>query len=88
MGVAPIDAAETERLGRVLLRTLSDIKFLWNPPEQALRAKLPVADMRALGWLEPQRFTEVARDVVVRDILNPLATIGIGISDTERAELF
>lgn len=56
-----IDAAETERLGRVLLRTLNDIKFLWNPPEKALRAKLPVADMRALGWLEPQSFTEVAR---------------------------
>ncbi len=71
-----------------MLRTLNDIKFLWNPPERALRADLPIADMRALGWLEPQRFTEVARDVVVRDILDPLATIGIGISDAERAGLF
>jgi hypothetical protein len=83
-----LDAAETERLGRVLLRTLDEIKFLWNPPEQALRANLPIADMRALGWLEPLRFTEVAREVVVRDILDPLATIGISISDADRAGLF
>jgi len=83
-----LDAAETERLGRVLLRTLQDIKFLWNPPEQALRATLPVDDMRALGWLEPPRFAEVGREVVARDILDPLATIGIGISEEERAGLF
>jgi hypothetical protein len=83
-----LDAAETERLGGVLLRTLNDLKFLWNPTEQARRAKLPVADLRALGWLEPVRFSEVARQVVERDILEPLATIGIGISDEERAGLF
>ena len=39
-------------------------------------------------WLEPLRFTEVAREVVVRDILDPLATIGISISDADRAGLF
>jgi hypothetical protein len=31
---------------------------------------------------------EVARDVVVRDILEPVATIGIEITKEERAQLF
>jgi hypothetical protein len=34
-----------------------------------------------------RRFAPVAREVVVRDILDPLASIGIAISDEERASL-
>jgi hypothetical protein len=83
-----LDDAERARLGRVLLRTLTGIKFFWNPDERARRAKIPVRDLRALGWLEPLRFAGVARDVVVREILDPLATIGIVISEQERADLF
>ena len=85
-----LDEAELSRLGRVLLRTLEDIKFFWKPDARVRRARLPAsdaADLRALGWLEPVRFAEIAREVVVRDILDPLATIGICISDEERDQI-
>ena len=45
------------------------------------------ARSRALGWLRTAKFAGVAREVVVRDILDPLETIGIGIARQERAEL-
>jgi hypothetical protein len=44
-------------------------------------------DLAALGWLEAHAFEAVARDVVVREILDPLATIGIEITPEERASL-
>jgi hypothetical protein len=72
----------------VLFSSLDRIKFLWNPPEQVRRAKLPVADMAALGWLTPSGFADVAREVIVRDILDPLATIGIVVTNDERRALF
>ena len=84
-----IDDAELARLGRVLLQALQGLAPFWRaradpgvpsphgPPEQ----------LRALGWLGPARFAPIARDVVVRDILDPLATIGIAPTDAERAAL-
>jgi hypothetical protein len=44
-------------------------------------------DLCALGWLSPARFAPVAREVVVRDILDPLATIGIAVSAEQRSAL-
>jgi hypothetical protein len=85
-----LDEAELSRLGRVLLRTLEDIQFFWKPDERVKRARLPASeadDLRALGWLEPVSFAEIAREVVVRDILDPLATIGIGITAEERSKI-
>jgi len=82
-----IDEAELVRLGRVLMSALQAIRFLWNPDPRALTARLPTKDMNALGWLEPARFAGAAREAVVRDILDPLATIGIAISGEERAAL-
>jgi hypothetical protein len=49
--------------------------------------KAPWGEINALGWLEPMRFADVARGVVAKEILDPLATIGIGIADGERATL-
>jgi hypothetical protein len=83
-----LDEAELTRLGRVLLRTLEDIQFFWKPDERVKRARLPpseATDLRALGWLEPASFAEIAREVVVRDILDPLATIGIEMTPEERS---
>ena len=85
-----LDEAELSRLGRVLLRTLEDIQFFWKPDERVKRARLPASeadDLRALGWLEPASFAEIAREVVVRDVLDPLATIGIGITAEERSKI-
>ena len=81
-----IDDTELTRLGRVLLQRLGEIRFFWGPARRA-HGPLPVADMRALGWLEPSAFADVAREVVVREILDPLAEIGIAITPEQRAEL-
>jgi hypothetical protein len=85
-----IDEAESRRLGEVLYRRLCAIRSFWTPSTDAARAPQaePVnADTRALGWLEEQTFQDVAREVVVRDILDPLATIGIAIAPEQRRSL-
>jgi len=82
-----IDDAERSRLGRVLAAQLWELSFLWKMSEETKNIVLPVDAMRALGWLEPARFGDVAHDVVIRDILDPLATIGIAISGDERTAL-
>jgi hypothetical protein len=82
-----IDDAERQRLGRVLHGGLQTIAPFWAPRRAASRADLPDGDLRALGWPSPQAFGAVAREVVIRDILDPLAEIGIGVTDDERARL-
>ncbi len=82
-----IDDVELRRLGGVLRDVLNRIKPMWTPSTEAI-AEPPCPDTRALGWLESARFAEVAREVVVRDILDPLATIGIEITTEERERLF
>lgn len=83
-----IDDAELHRLGGVLRDLLNRIKPMWSLPPQSGVAEAPSPDSRALGWLEPSRFAEIAREVVVRDILDPLATIGIEITKEDREQLF
>jgi hypothetical protein len=83
-----IDEAESRRLGGVLRDVLNRIKPMWTLSTKEAATQPPSADTRALGWLEPSRFAEVAREVVIRDILDPLATIGIEITKQEREQLF
>lgn len=86
--LARIDEAELRRLGQVLLTALRTLAAFWRPSAARTRAgDVPAHDLQALGWLGPLRFAPVAKEVVVRDILDPLATIGIGVSEAERAEL-
>jgi hypothetical protein len=84
-----IDDDELHRLGRVLLGGLRGLAPFWK--SQVARAKAPGPwpedDLKALGWLGPSKFAPVAKEVVVRDILDPLATIGIAITQEERADL-
>jgi len=40
--------------------------------------------VRRLGWPDPARFAPVARKVTVRDIVEPLASIGIELSVEDR----
>lgn len=84
-----IDEAELHRLGRVLLGGLRSFAPFWK--SQAARttapAPWPEEDLMALGWLGPSKFAPIAREVIVRDVLDPLETIGIGITPEERADL-
>jgi hypothetical protein len=84
-----IDEVELHRLGRVLLAALRGVAPFWQSAtaKGETKSSLPEDDLRALGWLIPVRFADVAREVVVRDILDPLATIGITISSDDRASL-
>jgi hypothetical protein len=84
-----IDEAELRRLGQVMLAALKGVAPFWKSRMAKGDAKpaVPEDDLRALGWLVPERFAHVAREVAVRDILDPLATIGITISAQDRASL-
>jgi len=84
-----IDDAELARLGRVLGHALAGFKAYWTPrPSVLARPQPPAEDLQALGWLGPARFAALAREVVLRDIVDPLATVGIVLSEGERAALF
>ena len=87
--LAKIDEAERARLGTVLLHGVRGLAAFWKGPSARSDKPLPWPEdeLSALGWLGPARFGIVAKDVVVRDILDPLATIGITIAESDRAEL-
>jgi hypothetical protein len=84
-----IDEAELRRLGQVLLGSLRDLAPFWK--SQVARSEGPTVwsedDLKTLGWLGPARFAPIAKEVVIRDILDPLETIGIAIAAGERAAL-
>jgi hypothetical protein len=83
-----IDEKEIARLGRVLHGSLKALSPFWKPrAPNAGTAEEPTDDLRALGWLGPARFAPIARQVVVRDILDPLEEIGIALAPEEREEL-
>jgi hypothetical protein len=86
--LARIDEEELQRLGRVLLQALKGLAPFWKArPREDATLTASAGDLAALGWLLPQRFAGVAREVVVRDILDPLETIGIAIPREEREAL-
>jgi hypothetical protein len=84
-----VDEAELRRLGQVLLSGLKGLAPFWRPRATRPEASPapPVDELQALGWLTPAQFAPVAREVVVRDILDPLATIGIAVPAEDRAAL-
>ncbi|MGO9838538.1 MAG: hypothetical protein ACLP1X_30520 [Polyangiaceae bacterium] len=85
--LARIDEDELRRLGRVLLAGVQGLAPFWTSRAARTPSPLPEDDLHALGWLAPMQFAPVAREVVIRDILDPLATIGITISADDRAAL-
>jgi hypothetical protein len=90
-----IDEKELHRLGQAMLASLKGLAPFWKARKAheahkgkgAVRPELPEDDLRALGWLPPACFAPVALEVAVKDILDPLATIGITISAEDRAAL-
>lgn len=85
--LAKIDDEELARLGRVLYGWLDAVQSLWTVPPRVREATLPTEDMCKLGWLDPVRYARVQRDAVVSEVLDPLAEIGIRITDEERQRL-
>jgi hypothetical protein len=87
--LARIDQTELQRLGGILLDSLRALSAFWK--SKAARSDdpppWPEEELKALGWLGPAQFAPVARDVVVRDILDPLETIGIVVPKEERDAL-
>jgi hypothetical protein len=87
--LAHIDEDELRRLGQVLLAALRELSPFWK--SRAAQAELPAGwpeeDLIALGWFRPSRFAPIAKEVVVRDILDPLETIGICIRPEDRIDL-
>jgi len=86
--LAKIDEQELRRLGQVLLSALRALAPFWKLRAKTATTGLAQDELRALGWLGVEGFAPVAREVAVKDILEPLATIGISISESERSELF
>jgi hypothetical protein len=87
--LAKIDEAELQRLGRILHGSLKAFASYWKSPSARREGPppWPEDELMALGWLGPADFAAVAKEVVVRDILDPLETIGIAITKEERAEI-
>lgn len=87
--LARIDEVELARLGRVLAQALGSMRSFWKRPPGARAAPEPPADdLAALGWMGRTPFAAVAREVALRDIVEPLATIGITLTPEEHAALF
>ncbi|MEO7113383.1 MAG: hypothetical protein ABI183_23290 [Polyangiaceae bacterium] len=85
-----IDEKELGRLGRVLFAGMQSLAPFWKPRKTSANVaapQIPQEDLQALGWLASDRFAPVAREVVVRDILDPLETIGIALTTEERDAL-
>jgi hypothetical protein len=81
-----IDDAERRRLGQILGGSIRALSPFW----MSSRARgvegpvLPEDELRRLGWPDPSRFAPVALEVTLRDIVEPLATIGIELSTEDR----
>lgn len=73
----------------MLADSLKPLAAFWKPCSKPPSTKTlpPTDELKALGWLPASEFASVARDVVVRDILDPLAGIDIIIRDDERTAL-
>ena len=85
--LAKIDDAELARLSQIMLSALRSLSPFWKLRGKTTTTGLSSDDLNALGWLGVEEFAPVAREVVVRDILEPLATIGIKVSEADTAEL-
>jgi hypothetical protein len=86
---AKLDDTELRRLGRILHGGVKALMPFWTSRAARSRAPAPWPEehLQALGWLAPPKFADVAREVVVRDILDPLEALGIAVTREERAEL-
>jgi hypothetical protein len=87
-----MDDVERARLAAVAVRTLEGLARYWRHAPSAVTDGVTeegyrVEDIHALGWLESSRYVPLAREVVTRDVLEPLARIGVVVAEDDRARL-
>jgi hypothetical protein len=87
-----LDDGERSRLAGVATRSLDALSSFWKlTPAPIVDGKTrdgwSLDDLHALGWLECEKMIALAREVVRRDILAPLDTLGIVVPAPERERL-
>lgn len=87
-----IDDAERARLSSVATRSLEAFSKYWrytpSPVENGMtREGWRLEDLHSLGWLESSKMIVLAREVVRRDILEPLDALGIVVPEDVRDRL-
>ena len=90
---APLfDGAQRAWLAEVAMTTLEHFSVEWIGAESAhgtcARLGFRMADVRALGWMEPLAYAERARRVVREEIVAPLARFGIAVDPARLASAF
>ncbi|MBL8608885.1 MAG: hypothetical protein JNL38_16285 [Myxococcales bacterium] len=76
---------ERARLGRVVADELAKFRGLWSVP---LAPVGPTVDEHRLGFLKRGELGQVALDAALRDVVKPLAEIGVTIDDEAFARAF
>jgi hypothetical protein len=80
-----LDRAECERLARVAVSALNLYAPFWRDARAAGNQleKFGAYDVHELGWFEPARYVTLAESVVRKDIIRPLAELGIVIPEEQ-----
>ncbi|MCL2450086.1 MAG: hypothetical protein FWD17_14150 [Polyangiaceae bacterium] len=86
------DDGERARLAAVATRMLGALSTYWKvTPAPVVDGKTrngwALDELHAVGWLEAEKLVVLAREVVRRDILEPLDAIGIVVPAEERERL-
>lgn len=87
-----LDAAERARLSTVLGQALESLSVVWRRRPSKVTDGVTeegwkVAQIRQLGWLESETMIPLAKEVVAREILAPMAELGVTIDEPTRARL-
>jgi len=79
-------SAERERLGHVVAEELFKYRALWDVPRREPVG--PTVAEHELGFLKRSELATVALDAALKDVVAPLAEIGVVLSDEEFARIF
>jgi hypothetical protein len=77
-----LDDAERAHLGRVAAHAIAGLAAEFaglgvGPSPEVTRSGFLVADVNALGWMEPGAYAALCRATIARDIVEPLSRFGI-----------
>jgi hypothetical protein len=80
------DDAERERLGHVLADELFKFRGLWSVAGRAPVG--PTVPEHDLGFLKREELAQVALDAALRDVVAPLADIGVTVDEAAWVQIF